>query len=200
VVVLGFFGVFLLLPYGWGTSFDLDVRLVPPLCLLTLAVFRVGRRANWIAALAVSLTVLRVFNITTGFQQEAQKSVAMNHGIEQIARNAKVFPLVDTCKDDDPLDYYYVHYWAYAVIRRGAISPYLFDIPGQTPMRITYDPYTTEGYWGHCYDVQPDWELVAVDYDYIWSYGDNRYQRGISEVADKVFEESPLTLYRVRKQ
>jgi hypothetical protein len=67
-------------------------------------------------------------------------------------------------------------------------------------MRITYDPYTTDDYWGHCYDIQPDWELVAADYDYIWSYGANRYQRGISEVADKVFEESPLILYRVRKQ
>jgi hypothetical protein len=198
-VVAGFFGIFLLLPYGWGESFDLDVRLVPPLCLLTLAIFRVGRRANWIAVLAVALTALRVFNITTGFRDETQKSVAMNQGIEQIARNAKVFPLVDTCKEEDPLDYYYVHYWAYSVIRRGVISPYLFDIPGQTPMRITYKPYTPEGYWAHCYDVQPDWELVAADYDYIWSYGDNRYQRGISEIADKVFEESPLILYRVRK-
>ena len=200
IVTVGFFGVYLLLPYGWGASSDLDVRLVPPLCLLLLAVFRVGRRANWIAVLAVALTVLRVFNVTTGFQDETQKSVAMNHGIEQIPRNATLFPLVDTCKDDDPLDYYYVHYWAYAVIRRGAISPYLFDIPGQTPMRITWEPYLSDGYWGHCYDVEPDWDEVAVDYDYIWSYGDQRYTRGISEVADKVFEESPLILYRVRKQ
>jgi hypothetical protein len=199
-VTAGFFGVYLLLPYGWGASFDLDVRLVAPLCLLTLAVLQVGRRANWIAVLAVALTALRVFNLATGFQDETQKSVAMNHGIEQIARNAKVFPLVDTCKDEDPLDYYYVHYWAYAVIRRGVISPYLFDIPGQTPMRITYEPYMSDGYWDHCYDEQPDWEQVASDYDYIWSYGDNRYQRGIGEVADKVFEESPLILYRVRKQ
>jgi hypothetical protein len=199
-VTLGFFGVFLLLPYGWGTSFDLDVRLVPPLCLLTVAVFRVGRRSTWIAALAVALIALRVFDITTGFQTETQKSTAMNHGIVQIARNARVFPLVDTCKDDDPLDYYYVHYWAYSVIRRGAVSPYLFDIPGQTPLRITYQPYRPDGYWGHCYDIQPDWGLVAADYDYIWSYGDNRYQRGIGEVAEKIFEESPLILYRVRKQ
>jgi hypothetical protein len=199
-VFVGFFGVFLLLPYGWGTSFDLDVRLVPPLCLLTLAILQVGKRANWIAVLAVGLTVLRVFNITTGFQSETEKSVAMNHAIEHITRNSQVFPLVDTCKDDDPLDYYYVHYWAYSVIRRGVISPFLFDIPGQTPMRITYDPYTTEGYWGHCYDVEPDWEQVAGDYDYIWSYGSTRYQHAVGEIADKVFEEGPVILYRVRKQ
>ena len=199
VVALGLLGAFLLLPYKWGTSSDLDVRLVPPLCLLSLAVLRVGRRATWIAALAVALVALRVFNITTGFQQESQKSAAMNHGIEHIARNAKVFPLVDTCKDDDPLDDYYVQYWAYSVIRRGAISPYLFDIPGQTPMRITYQPYTPDGYWDHCYDEQPDWKLVAADYDYIWSYGDNRYQRGIEGVAEKVFEENPVILFRVKK-
>ena len=199
VVTVGFLGIFLLLPYGWGTTFDLDVRLVPPLWLLALAVLRVGRRATWIAALAVALIALRVFNISTGFQTEREKSAAMNRGIEHIARNAKVFPLVDTCKDDDPLDDYYVHYWAYSVIRRGAISPYLFDIPGQTPMRITYQPYTPDGYWDHCYDEQPDWKLVAADYDYIWSYGDNRYQRGIEGVAEKVFEENPVILFRVKK-
>jgi hypothetical protein len=200
VVLVGFFGVFLLLPYGWGASSDLDVRLVAPLCLLTLAVLQVGRRANWIAVLAVALTMLRVFNISTGFQDEAQRNAAMNRGIEQITRNARIFPLVDTCKDEDPLDYYYVHYWAYAVIRRGAVSPYLFDIPGQTPMRITWEPYMSDGYWAHCEDAEPDWARVAADYDYIWDYGDHRYERGIREVADKVFEESPLLLYRVRKR
>ena len=199
MVTLSLFGVFLLLPDGWGRSFDLDVRLVPPLCLLTLAVLRVGHRATWIAALAVALTVLRVFNITAGFQTEGEKIAAMNHGIEHIARDARVFPLVDTCNDDDPLDDYYIHYWAYSVTRRGAISPYLFDVPGQTPMRITYQPYAPLGYWGHCYDVQPDWDLVAADYDYVWDYGDHRYQDGIEEVADKVFEERPLILYRIRK-
>lgn len=196
----GLFAVYLLLPYGWGASSDLDVRLVAPLLLMSLAVLRVGRRANWIAVLAVALTVLRVYNFTTGFEDETQRNAAMNRGIAQIARNAKVFPLVDTCKDEDPLDYYYVHYWAYSVIRRGAISPYLFDIPGQTPMRITWEPYMSDGYWGHCYDVEPEWNDVANDYDYIWSYGDQRYGRGIREVADKVFAEGPLILYQVRKQ
>ncbi len=198
-VTLGLFGIYLLLPYGWGASSDIDVRLVAPLCLLPLAALRVGRRAAWIAVLAVALVALRVFNIATGFQAETQRNTAMDHGIEHIARNVKVFPLVDTCKDEDPLDYYYVHYWAYAVIRRGSISPYLFDIPGQTPIHIAYGPYTPDGYWDHCYNEQPDWKLIAADYDYIWSYGDNRYQSGIAEVAEKVFEEGALILYRVRR-
>ena len=66
-------------------------------------------------------------------------------------------------------------------------------------MRITYEAYTPEGYWEHCYSEQPDWKLVAADYDYIWSYGDNRYQRSIGNVAEKVFDETPLILYRVKK-
>lgn len=198
VVAVAFFAVFLLLPYAWGETFDVDVRLVPPLCLLGLAVFRIGRRANWIAVLAVALVALRVFDISTGFQEKAQASVAMNRGIEHIARNAKVFPLVDTCSDDDPLGDYYVHYWAYAVIRRGAVSPYLFDIPGQTPMRITYAPYQPLTYWDHCYDEEPDWRLVATDYDYVWSYGSRRYQPAIEQFAEQVFEAGPVVLYRVR--
>ncbi len=196
----GLFLIFLLLPNGWGESFDVDVRLVPPLCLLSLAVFRVGRRATWIALVATALVAVRALDITTGFQSEAAKSVVMNDGIEHLATSARIFPLLDTCRDDDPLDDYYIHYWTYAVIRRGAISPYLFDVPGQTPMRITYQAYTPDGYWDHCYDTEPDWQLVAKDYDYIWSYGDNRYQRGIEQVAEPVFEHSPLVLYRIDKR
>jgi hypothetical protein len=58
----------------------------------------------------------------------------------------------------------------------------------------------SDGYWGHCFDLEPDWQQVAADYDTIWSYGDQRYQRHINEVATKIFEEPPLILYRVRKQ
>ena len=79
----------------------------------------------------------------------------MNRAIEHIARGAKIFPLVDTCRDKDPQDYYYVHYWAYAVVRRGAISPYLFSIPGQTAIRIHDDSYMADGHWDHCYPASP---------------------------------------------
>jgi hypothetical protein len=197
---IGLFLIFLLLPNGWGESFDIDVRLVPPLWLLSLAVLRVGRRATWIAILAIALVAVRVVDITTGFEAESLKSAVMNQAIEHLPMGARLFPLVDTCKDDDPLDDYYIHYWAYSVIRRGAVSPYLFDVPGQTPMRITYDAYTPPGYWDHCYDEEPNWQLVAKDYDYIWSYGDPRYERGIEQVAGRVFEGSPLVLYRIDKR
>ncbi len=200
VVAVGLLLIFLVLPYGWGESFDIDVRLVPPLWLLSLAVLRVGRRASWIATLAIALVAVRVLDITTGFESESTKSTVMNVGIEHLPTNARIFPLVDTCKADDPLDDYYIHYWAYSVIRRGAISPYLFDVPGQTPMRITYDAYTPLGYWGHCYDEEPDWQLVAKDYDFIWSYGDTRYEHDIEQFAEKVFASSPLVLYRINKR
>lgn len=200
MAAVGLFLIFLALPNGWGESFDIDVRLLPPLCLLSLAVLRVGRRAKWIAVLAVALVAVRVFDISTGFRSESVKSAVMNQGIEHLPRNSRLFPLVDTCKDDDPLDDFYIHYWAYSVIRRGAISPYLFDVPGQTPMRITYDAYTPPGYWDHCYDTEPDWRLVARDYDYIWSYGDTRYERDIQQVAAKVFASGPLVLYRIDKR
>lgn len=199
-VAIGLFLIYMALPYGWGESFDIDVRLIPPLCLLSLAVLRVGRRATWIAVLAIALVAVRVIDIATGFRSESSKSAVMNGAIQYLPRNVKIFPLVDTCTDDDPLDDYYIHYWAYSVIRRGDVSPYLFDVPGQTPMRITDDAYTPLGYWDHCYDEEPDWQLVARDYDYIWRYGDTRYDHDIEHFAEKVFAGGPLVLYRIDKQ
>jgi hypothetical protein len=193
VVTIGLFGTFLLLPHSWGTSVDVDSRLVPFIYLVALAVFRIGSRANWIIALAVALTALRVVNIATGFQRETQKSAAMNDGIRQIPRDAKVFVLVSESAETDYLDDENWHYWAYAVIRRGATTGSLFDIRGQTPMRITYEPYT------HSFEGrQIDWKFVSTYYDYIWSYGDDQSQPSIRIVADEVFEDGPLILYRVR--
>ena len=119
----------------------------------------------------------------------------MNDGIERIPRDARLFPLVSWPGDPKPVDHYYAHYWAYAVIRRGDTSGALFDIPGQTPMRATYEPFTRPSEEGVY-----DWKFVSMNYDYIWSYGDVQEQRSINEIADKVFEEGPLILYRVRRQ
>ena len=115
--------------------------MVPFIFLITLGVFRIGRRANWIVLLAVALTALRVDNVATGFQREAKNDTAMNDGIQLIPRNARLFVLVNQSADTDYLDDDNWHYWAYAVIRRGATTGGLFDIRGQTPMRITYEPY-----------------------------------------------------------
>ena len=200
IAAVGLLAVYLVLPWSWGSGFDLDVRLVAPLVLGSLATLEVGRRAKWIALVAVLLTGLRVYDISSGFVRETRRNVGMNTGIAQIERGSRVYPSVNTCHDQDPLDYYYVHYWAYSVIRRGAISPYLFDIPGQTQMRIEWQPYMTDGYWQHCEEIEPDWERVADDYDYIWSYGDQRFTAHITEVAEKVFAQGALILYRVRRQ
>jgi hypothetical protein len=199
IVTLAFFGLYLALPYAWGESFDLDARLLLPLAILPMAGLNVGRRrANWIAAVAVLLTLLRVFDITQGYREAGSAEDTMDRGIQHVARNAHVFPLVDTCTEDDPLADYYTHYWSYAVPRRGASSPDLFDIPGQTPMRILDDSYTNDGYWEHCYKEEPDWRQVASDYDTIWSYGDQRFTAAIRAVADPVYAEGRLVVYRVR--
>ncbi len=190
VVALTFLGVFLSLPHQWGENYDVNVRLLPSLYFLIFAVFRIGRRTNWIVVFGVALTALRVFNVGTGFEREAQRNAAMDRGIEQIPRNARVFGIYEDARDVDLLDHY-GHYWDYAVIRRGATTNDLFDISGQTPMRIIYEPYQ---------DDTDNWEHISGYFDYIWCYEDTSDQSSISAIADKVYVDGPLTLYRVRKQ
>lgn len=196
ITTLGLFGVYMLLPYAWGETYDVNTRVVPPLYLSTLAVLRVGRRANWIAVVAVLLTALRVFNIATGFQREAQGNAAMNRGIESMARDSRVLPIM-ACGESDSLQGSYGFYWAYAVIRRGDTSGGLYDIPGQTAMRTTYEPFNRD-FEGK----QIDWKSVSGGYDYVWSYGDIACLAGgsgIGGVADVAYQEGPLTIYKLRK-
>jgi hypothetical protein len=58
-------------------------------------------------------------------------------------------------------------------------------------MRIIYDPYQ---------DDTDNWEHISEYFDYIWCYEDTSDQGSISAIADKVYVDGPLTLYRVRKQ
>ena len=195
VVALGILGLFLLLPHVVGASYLVNVRLLPPLYFVSLAVLRIGRRANWIAVLAVALTALRVFDVATGFRNEAQANAVMDRGIDQIPRNVRLFGVLDDNEGPDPYDHGFGHYWDYAVIRRGAITGDLFDIAGQTPMRIIYEPYNYD------FEDQPDdWKIIEESYDYIWCYYDKSDQGKISTFADKVFEDGPLTIYRVRER
>jgi multisubunit Na+/H+ antiporter MnhC subunit len=194
------FLMYLMLPYAWGETFDIDLRLLPAAFVLLLLIADVGRRrARMLVAIAVALVALKLYIVTTGMQQRSQMLQGARAAIEKIDRNSRVLPLVQAPDDQDVLDREFVHYADYAVIRRGAFVPYLFDIPGQMPLRCDPCIDAPDDFWDLEYDNPPDWQPISRNYDYLWAWDVAKFDATIQGFADPVFASGKLSLYHVRR-
>jgi len=191
------FILFWAIPWMWGESSDLDIRVLPVLFVVILATVRVGRRAKWLAAIPLLLFASRTVNMTQHFSAAQMELAGLARSFEVVPRGALILPIVEG--DQDPIERPFTHFWAYGVIRRGWFSPYLMDTAGETPMRIIYDSYTPDGFWFHVYDEPPDWKRVQSDYEYVWAYNVPRFSGALAGIGDRIFSFDALEVYRVRK-
>ena len=185
------------IPWQWGEGSDLDIRLLPFLFVVLLAVARVGRRTRLLAAVPLLLFAARTASLTSHFAAVQPKLAGLAGSFGAVPRGALVFPIVEG--DQDPIERPFTHFWAYGVIRRGWFSPCLYDAPGETPLRITYDSYTSDCFYGLQYSEAPDWRQVQADYDYVWAYGVPKFSVPLATIGERVYGYGSLEVYRVRK-
>ena len=196
-IAIFLFTLFWAIPWLWGESSDLDIRVFPFMFVAILGAARTGRRAKWLAVIPLLLFAARTVSITQQFVSEQPELAGFARSFDIVPRNALVFPIVEG--DQDALARPFTHFWAYGVIRKGWFSPYMMDIPGQTPMRIIYDSYTADGFWDLTYGEAPDWNQVQHDYDYVWAYAVPRYSSALAGIGDRVYSYGPLEVYRIKK-
>jgi hypothetical protein len=199
-VLPSLFAFYWLLPLSWGQTFDIDIRLLPALFILLPACAKIGRRQKYLAWLAVLLFAARLFDVAAYFHGEQERLASMTRSFDYIASGSKVLPIVESGDDDDQLLRPYAHFWAYAVIQKGVFTPYLFDIKGQTPLRMTYDPYAPDDFWDLEYKEEPEWTEIQQDYDYVWIYQSPHYLSQLDAIADQVYQSGLLHLYKIRKK
>jgi hypothetical protein len=199
-VMPALFVTYWLLPLSWGQTFDIDIRLLPPLLLVLLATANVGQqRQRALTLMALLLFVLRMVNVSQTFQNDQKLLSGMTGSFQVMRPDAKILPIVESGEDEDQLLRPYAHYWAYAVIQRGAFSPYLFDIQGQTPLRMTYDPYAPDDFWDLEYKDTPEWNNIRKDYDYVWAYNVPKFSSQLKSIGDLVYQDGLLRVYQMRK-
>jgi len=191
------FILFWAIPWMWGEGSDLDIRVLPVLFVVILAIARVGRRAKWLAAIPLVLFAVRAVNLTGHFVVVQPELAGLARSFESVPRGALVLSIVEG--DQDPIERPFTHFWAYGVIRRGWFSPYLMDAPGETPMRIIYDSYTPDGFWDHVYEEPPDWKRVQSEYDYVWAYDVAKFSSELSSIGERIYSFGALEVYKIRK-
>jgi len=190
------FAVFCALPWGYAEEWDLDIRVLPALFVVILAIARVGPRGWRLAPLALLLFVLRTANVTQNFIAAQPELAGLARSFSATVPNARVLPVVEA-DEDDPIRHPFAHFWAYGVVQRGWFSPYLFQIKGVIPLRIRYDAYSPDGFWDLSYDQSPDWTQAGEDYDYVWAYNVPRFAAKLAAVGELVYEDGMLQVFRL---
>jgi hypothetical protein len=192
-VFAGLLVLYCALPAAVGESWDIDVRVVPVLLATLLVLARLGRRRRVLAVAALLLFALRTADVARTFVAKQAELSGMAQAVQALPRNARLLPLINVNDDDDPLQRLYAHFWAYSIIERGAVAPYLFDLRGQTALRTTQDIYIPE------LPLQDplDWDGVQRDYDYAWVHDFPRWTPQLTTIGKMAFSGGNLRLYRL---
>lgn len=195
IVFLAAIALYCVLPDEVGETWDIDIRIIPVAFVVLLLVAAVGRRQRVLGAIALLLFAARLADVGRGFSAKQPELARLAAAIHTIPRDASVLPLIDD-NIKDPLQGPWVHFWAYAIVERGARGPYLFDQPGQTTLRIITRSYVPERPLA---SHNPDFDLVRRDYDFVWLYGFPQYQPALAARGEAVYSIGALTLYRMRR-
>jgi hypothetical protein len=197
IVFFAMIGLYLALPNEIGESWLIDVRVIPALFIVLLAVAKLGPRQRWLALIGVLLFALRTMDIVRNFKLQQTALAPMHDAIQMLPRNVRMLPIINVdIVNDDLLHQLYAHFWAYAIIQRGVVAPGLFELPGQTALRINnerqYVPEDPE-------TNPPDWGEVCRNYDYVWTYDTEYYEHQLLTFTEEVYRAGLLRLFRVRR-
>lgn len=198
-VALSLLALYAALPLQIGQTFDVDIRVMMPLFVVTLASAKVGRRQFGIAAIALALFFAKQASIAERFIYVQPDLAGWAKSFDYIPAHSRILPIVQMGEGDDPIHRPYAHFWSYAVIEKQVFTPYLFDLKGQTPMRIVHEVYSPDGFWDLDYDEIIRWKEIQKEYDFIWAYDVDRFAPAMRRIAKPVYQSGMLTLYRIKR-
>ncbi len=191
--------IYLAVPGEYGWVGFIDVRVLLLVYLMALATVRL-KNMSWItSALLVLLVLFRIATVELLFASKQQDLEARTAAFQVIPSGARVFPIVQFGAEGTLVGNAAVHHVDYGVIRNGFLVPTICYLPGFQPLRATGAGYCPNLF---CEVVNPenaDWSRVAKSYDYLWV---DTFPAAIpyaNSIADRVFSDGRVTVYRVRR-
>jgi hypothetical protein len=189
--------VYFVSPTRYGLAGDdMDVRLMAFVYLFLLAVPRFRRVPRYLYIGLALLVLFRVSTVEYLFISHQGQLKQLTASFEAIPRNASVVPLVlfpgnINGRGD-------IHHLENGVIERGFLDPVLFHLEGVQPIRLTGSSYCPNIYCDPANATEVDWQQVAKSYDYLWVYDDPEITAFTSRIADVIYSNGTVTIYRVR--
>jgi hypothetical protein len=202
VVAAGLLATYVAMPVSYGNGYGIDFRVLPVFLVVIFATVRLGKRGSYLVPLALLIFAARTFNVTQDFLAAQPELEGLAGSFAMTKPNALVLPIIEN--DDDLLNQYFAHFWAYGVVERGWISPYLFTLPGLLPLQATQtteDMVKLDGFWSLNYEEEVDWADLQETYDYVWAYeAPPRFEPGLHSIGDVIYTSGKLELFKIDKK
>lgn len=191
--------VYFLAPGNFGFGGYADVRFLPFPYLFSLAAVRFDRVPRYLYVGLLILVLFRVATVEQLFISHQHELEQLTASFEAIPRNAKVLPLTRLPKSG-VYGAAGLHHLEYGVIQRGFLEPQIFHLQGVQPIRLVGSPYCLNVFCDVAGAPQIDWQQVVSFYDYLWVYNDPEIKALASRIADVIFSNDFVTVYRIRRQ
>jgi hypothetical protein len=199
VMGIFFFLFYLVLPFSGVSGTMIDARALPFGVLMLLVSFgrrmKVGRGAPVILFLIV--LAIKAYGSFSYYSEFPYNFSRISHCMDQVDEGAVLLPV---CSMDGSNINPYTHVWAYEVLKKEIVTPYLFAGREQ-PLKYRRPFFAPSSLWGYekKYDESPSfWQKMRNTYDYVLVVGYNaKLKKAVGDIGRKVCDTGVASLYRV---
>lgn len=193
-LLLVVYSIFPVIPGTWA-----DIRLMTFIYILMFAVARVGTRARRVAPIIILLFIVRTAHLGYSFSsmQAELKQLAASFCV--MKPSSRVLPILESRKEPF-MHRAYATFWAYGVIEKGLLSPYMFhsgEALQPQQLRLLKPMYRAPGIGWLEYEGDPDWSRVQQEYDYVWVYNSPRFHARLRQMGRPIYHSKTLMVFRL---
>jgi hypothetical protein len=200
---IAFFLFFLACPKTLFTSWGADIRFLLPAMVLTPLAFDLSlpkKQGRILMCALLLLCLVRYGEVFHAWRMRDSTIATEVELFDKLPHQSKIFPLVfDEHPDSGNKIWQRMlrHTISYATITRATISPSLFALPGQQPIRLKDQP-AQRGLQEEAPLESVNWNEVFNTYDYIWcSYITSEFSDLIEKRCERLAVAGNFSIYRI---
>jgi hypothetical protein len=194
-----FFLAYLALPFSGLSGTMIDARALPFAVLMLLV--SLGRRVKAGRGVPVLLFVIvlaiKAYGSFSYYSEFPHNFSRISSCMDRVEEGAVLLPV---CSMDESNINPYTHVWAYEVLKKEIVTPYLFAGREQ-PLKYRRALFAPSSLWGYekKYDEPPlFWREMRNTYDYVLVIGDNaKLKKAVGGIGREVCNSGVASLYRV---
>jgi hypothetical protein len=194
-----FFFLYLVLPFSGISGTMIDARALPFAVLMLLVSFgprvKAGRGVPVILFLIV--LALKAYGSFSYYSEFPHNFSRISSCMDRVENGVVLLPL---CSMDESNINPYNHVWAYEVLKKEIVTPYLFAGRAQ-PLKYRRPLFAPSPLWAYekNYDEPPlFWQKIRNTYDYVLIVGGNaKLKKAVGGIGQTVCDTGVSSLYRV---
>jgi hypothetical protein len=199
ITCLVLLGVYFISPGEYGRAGYIDVRILPLVYLLALAAFRLERVPRNLIAAILAIVLFRFVTVEKLFVEKQKVLETRTAAFLAIPPGSRVLPLVNLARIDTLVGRADVHHIAYGVMQKGFLVPTICYLSGFQGLQTTGAGYCPNAFCEVESPAETDWSKVAEFYDYLWVDHFPAVESFARSIAEPVFSNEYVTVYRVKK-